>query len=449
MIAPLHWAGARRGTCVDEVMTRADATATRERAPSGATRERVRSGATRERVRSASAQLVAAPARHWMWVPLTIFLASRVVSTVLVLLSGQGQEPPPGVDGTFARNPSLGQLLASWDGDWYAGIAAEGYPRELPRADGAVAQNSWAFYPLLPALARMLMLTGLDFAWAASTVALTMSAAAFTLLFAMVRERTDDFTAALAVATLALGPIGLVFQASYTEGPALLLALLALRALGARRWGRLVVAGILLSFTRPITLPLAAVCGATWLMLWRRRGTDGFPVRDRLQLGASTVIIAASFLAWPAVAWLVTGEADAYRLTQGAWVDESGEWTTWLSGLVGRGVWEHTVVGVAALLLLVGVAARPAARAWPHEGRWWTVLYALYVLAATRPTSSTLRHLVLVAFPTWPVPDLSQRCRTVRTRVALALPVVAMCCLTQWWWVSTVWVTHGDRSYWP
>lgn len=387
---------------------------------------------------------------RWLWLPLGIFVVSRVVSTLMLLVAGRDQAAPAEIGRYFPDDPTLGELLANWDGRWYGEIASDGYPTELPRgADGEVVQNVWAFYPVVPALARLAMTTGLDHAWAASAVALLASAAACVLLFGMVRERSDDFTAALTVVGLSLGPVGLVFQTTYTEGPALLLVLLALRALGARRWARVVAYGLVLSLTRPITLALAAVCGALWVLLWWRRRTEPFPVRDRIGLAAATVAVAASFLVWPTVAGVVTGEGDAYRLTQTAWLHGLGGWATWLSGLVGRGTGVPTALGVVVLVFVGWFVLRRDAAAWPLEGRLWAGLYTLYILAATRPTASVVRYLALAAFPAWPLPEVSQRCRTTRSRIALAVPVVVACCLAQWLWTSLVWVPHGAVSITP
>ncbi|WP_139306659.1 hypothetical protein [Nocardioides exalbidus] len=93
--------------------------------------------------------------------------------------------------------------------------------------------------------------------------------------------------------------------------------------------------------------------------------------------------------------------------------------------------------------------ARRDARAWPREGRLWAVVYAFYILAATRPTPSVVRYLVLAVFPSWPLPELSQRCDTTAKRVALAVPVLLLCCLVQWCWVSAAWVQHGVYSVTP
>jgi len=386
----------------------------------------------------------------WVWVPLTIFAASRLVSTVLLLLAGRDQVAPPWGPQSFPDDPSLRELLGNWDGGWYHRIATEGYPSELPRTDGVVSPNPWAFYPLVPSLARLVMATGIDFVWAASFVSTIASAAACVMLFSLLRQRAGRFTASMGVATLVLGPVGLIFQTTYTEGPALLLVLLALRALASRRCAALTAFGLLLAFTRPITLALAAVCALTWVVLWWRRAREPFPVDERVRLAAATLVIGASFIVWPTVAGLVTGERDAYRLTQSAWINSGGSWATWLAGgLTSTDGLLATAVGLVAIALVAWVVIRPEAGLWSREARLWSVLYTLFILAATRPTPSVLRYLVLAFLPFWPLPELSERCRTTSSRLTLAAPTLVLCVLSQWWWTSTLWVPHDNANYPP
>lgn len=386
--------------------------------------------------------------RTWFLVPLAIFAASRVVSTVVLVVAGRSQVAPPGGAERFPASPTLADLLANWDGWWYRLIALEGYPATLPRVDGAVVQNTWAFFPVTPGTARLLMTAGLGHAAASTLVALVTSALACVVLHDMVRQRAGGFSAALAVAALCLGPVGVLFQTPYTEGPAILLVLLALRALGARRWGALAAAGVLLAFTRPITLPLAAVAGLAWIALWRDRERVPFPARDRVGLAAAGALIAVSTAFWPLVAALVTGEGDAYALTQQAWLYGRSGWGTWLSGLVGHGQLAAAVVGVPMLTLVAWAVLRRGASAWPREARAWALVYALYILAVSRPTTSILRYLVLTVFPLWPWPDVSARVRSPRARVAFAVPVLAAYVLAQWWWTTTIWIPHAS-SYYP
>jgi len=60
--------------------------------------------------------------------------------------------------------PSWEEHLRFWDSGWYNRIVEEGYPERLPvGGDGRVAQNTWAFMPLLSAAASLLGWTGWAF----------------------------------------------------------------------------------------------------------------------------------------------------------------------------------------------------------------------------------------------------------------------------------------------
>ena len=82
------------------------------------------------------------------------------------------------------------------------------------------------------------MLTGASFGLAASVVSLTCGAAAMCVLDRMLTPRCGRFVAALTVLAVCCAPPAPVLQVAYTESIGLLLVLLALRALEARRYGR-------------------------------------------------------------------------------------------------------------------------------------------------------------------------------------------------------------------
>ena len=54
---------------------------------------------------------------------------------------------------TTTAAPDFWGYLQSWDVQWYRRVAFEGYPLELPiDANGDVKQNTWAFFPVFPAI---------------------------------------------------------------------------------------------------------------------------------------------------------------------------------------------------------------------------------------------------------------------------------------------------------
>ena len=385
--------------------------------------------------------------RRWWALPLAIFVASRVVESLVLsqLLGMQHDWFIPAGGGPYhswGHPVTLVEGLSNWDGAWYRQIAQHGYPHHLPRIDGVVQQNAWAFYPMFPALARVVMLLGLSFETSAVIVSLVCAAVASCLLFRLVAEHASRFTASMAVIGLMFAPMAPIFEAAYTESLALLLLVLALTALGHRRYGWFSIFTLLVAFARPMSLPLALVCGVQWLLRWRRREQEPFEMRERIKLGAAAIWAALSFGLWPAVAALRTGEADAYFKTQNAWAGSSAAngWPSWLQ----QALHLQSIMAVSVVVGVLGGAialvVQRGARAWGPELRTWTWAYPLYILGTARPTSSIFRYLLLTITPFWPVPSVSERVRSVPARVGLVALVAGIGIALQYLWLSAYFV---------
>lgn len=390
--------------------------------------------------------------RRWWVLPLAIFAASRVVeSLVLQHLLGMQHDaymPAGGLpEKSWGHQVSLIEGLTNWDGRWYWKIVDHGYPHHLPRIDGVVQQSAWAFYPLFPALVRTVMLLGLSFESAAVTVSVVCAAMASCLLFRLVSEHASRFTASMAVVGLMFAPMAPIFEAAYTESLALLLLLLALIVLGRRRYGWFAFFTLLIGFARPMALPLALVCVVHWLLRWRHRHIEPFPVGERVKVGAAAVWAAVTFGIWPAVVALRTGELDAYFKTQNAWagITTSQAWPSWLQQAVQSPsqMTVYTVLGVLAGA--AALALQRGARAWGPELRTWTWAYPLYILGTARPTSSIFRYLLLTVTPFWPVPMVSERVKSVPARIGLVALVVGVGVTLQFMWLNAYYVIWPNR----
>ena len=109
--------------------------------------------------------------RFAIWFPLTVFLLARALNAVMIGLASGRQIaiPSVGLGGRLAiaspASPDFWVIAANWDGRWYGAIATYGYPDHLPvDAGGQVLPTAYAFPPLYPLLARLVMfVTGLDF----------------------------------------------------------------------------------------------------------------------------------------------------------------------------------------------------------------------------------------------------------------------------------------------
>jgi hypothetical protein len=394
--------------------------------------------------------------RRWPWwsIPTIVFLATRIPSGLMLAWVGRDQLPPgPPVPGEMVPSrvapPTYWHLVANWDGQWYQRAAEHGFPSHLPLLHGVVQQNTWGFYPLYPLTVRVVMLTGLPFGAAASLVSVACGTVAVCLLYRMLMPGCGRFAATLTVLALSTYPASVTLQVAYTESMALLLAMAALMCLGRRRYAALLLVAVLLSLTRPIVLPLALVIGVHWLVRWRRRHEDPFPVREAVGVAAVAVLTALTFLIWPLVAALVTGRWDAYSATRQAWdLEHAQGWPSWLLVFVGDGTVALRVVVGAGVVGVAWAVARRWARLWGTELRTWAWAYPLFILGTTRPTFSIFRYAMLAAVPWWPFPEAGRTVVTARARVGLACVVLAFGLAFQLVWMRWFYViTPGALGY--
>lgn len=339
----------------------------------------------------------------WWAQSLVVWALSRIWAWAVFSTVGRQQGPGPWGDG------ALGYLefTGTWDSDWYERIAREGYPSSLPR-DGAgqVQENAWAFYPVYPLVVRAVSaVTGAGWDVAASAVSLAASLGALLLVHRLFLRFARPATALWALAFVAFGPVSAVLQVPYAES--LHLALLAGALLLVVRGNHLAAAPVvlLMCLTRPAGVPFAAALGITWLVRSVRRHRAG-ELRRAVDaadgLLALAVFSCAAALAWPAIAWTVTGEPSAYTDTETAWRGGGGlvpvvPWFDASAGLFGPALGL-----VAPVLLVAGAAALLRARAVRERldllVRTWLACYAVYLLLFLHPQTSTFR-LLLPLFP--------------------------------------------------
>jgi hypothetical protein len=354
-------------------------------------------------------------ARSSRWAtPLLLWLASRVVSTLLLgtvylLATANGWH-----FASYRREPSFATFSGSWDASFYRTIAEHGYPRVLPTdAAGHVVPNPWAFLPLFPGVVRAVMsLTGASFWVAGVLVATLCGAGACVVLFRLVLAVADARRARWATALFAFGATGFLLQVAYAESMFLLLLFGALLALVRRRYGLVAVLGVVAAFTRPGVLALAVAVAVHLVVRWvaaRRAGgapaVDGepFPWRERVVVVGTGLVVAAAGLAWPVVASTVTGRPGAYLDTELSW---------WV-GFVGRvdftpltpwflmaGRWLGPAGLVLVVVVLVATAwflGRRDVRSLGPEVLGFVVAYVAYLVAVFLPQQSLPRLLMPAA----------------------------------------------------
>ncbi len=205
----------------------------------------------------------------------------------------------PGAGGPFLTS------LTSWDGWWYTGIARSGY-----HAAAVSGQyHDYAFFPLYPALVRLLSLATPAFdGLIAVLLSNVLFLVALWLLYTLTREVLDEERALWSCVLLAVFPFSWVFSMAYGESLFLTLSLGSLLAAERGRAGWASVLASLAGLTRlqgvVLIVPLA-------LILWGR-------VRDRRRLAWLALVPAGAlgFLGWVA---LLTGTLNGYNQAQDAW----------------------------------------------------------------------------------------------------------------------------------
>jgi hypothetical protein len=404
---------------------------------------------------------------EWILVPLVIFLVSRLIGGWFIVLGADQQVPLLKTSPAYTvKYPTVGApgylgVATNWDGQWYRSIAENGYPTTLPMENGTVRQNEWAFFPVFPLLARGIMfLTHWDFALAGTVISLVAALGACLILYRMLLRAGGRPVAIAGIVGLCTFPTAPALQVAYSEGITLLLLVASLDSLSRQRYKPLIPLVLLLSLTRPVVLPFAAVIAVHGIVRWRGSrmdnspGRDGLPKRERYVLGAAVLLAAASAGLWPLTAAIATGRADAYTSTQAAWGANQGARGLWGNWFVDAAISDDplTSLGIlsTAVVLLVLLALRPGTEALGAEVRSWSVAYSLFLLLATRPTPSMLRYLMLGMLPLWPIPARDQS-RSLRRLDWTTLGVVAAAGLVaQYLWVTrvfTVAVAPEVQSY--
>ncbi|MDQ0768467.1 hypothetical protein QF031_001216 [Pseudarthrobacter defluvii] len=390
-----------------------------------------------------AAHRVASAVGSWpSWLQVTaLYAAARLVSACIFMAAALHQGPNP----WFPPKPDYWNFINIWDARWYGQVIANGYPSVLPTdSAGNVQENTWAFYPLYPALAGGLSrLTGLSSAASLTLIAMLAGWGAALAVYRLFRQKAGHPSAMWGVAFFSAFPVSAVLQVPYAEPLSLLLLAWALLLVVRRHYLWAIPVVVLLCLSRPVGVPFAATVGL--LLVFRavafvrggpQRGDDdaAHSGRDLAALTGLTAVAGVSALAWPAMAWAATGDPRAYTKTETVWRGQD---------LVPFKPWFDTgvelfgpVLGVLAPLAFVALFGamlflRPVVRLGV-ELRLWCACYMGYLLAFLHPQTSTFRML-LPLFPLALGAVFLSRSRAYRGAV------VVMFLLLQVVWIVWLW----------
>ncbi|MCB4208152.1 hypothetical protein [Arthrobacter sp. UM1] len=338
---------------------------------------------------------------RWPWplAVLCVFLASRAVSTAVLLGVAATQPASP----WGAAHPGYLDFLGFWDSEWYRRVFEHGYPDVVPRTGtGAARENTWAFLPLFPMLVRAVSpFFGGQWMPTAAVLAPVCGLFAAAALYLLFRPLLGHGRALWAMALVLFSPLGALFQVPYAEPLHLGLVALTLLCLGQRRFAAAIPLIVLSALARPTAAPLAltvlVLCGY-WMTGERKRGLA--PGDVVALLGCAVAALIAG-VAWPVIAWIRTGEPSAYTDTETVWrggsLDLFSPWLDRAEAMFGPGPLAWAALGLVVLLFAALLVSRPLRAA--GVTLWsWCFAYVLYLAAVFDPQTSTFR-LLLPLFP--------------------------------------------------
>jgi hypothetical protein len=376
-----------------------------------------------------------------LWFPLVVYIASRLITAAYMIAAAS------------AHRTGYDNLATAWDGVWYRSIATGGYPSSLPiGVNGQVEQNTWAFSPGYPLIVRGLMaVTGLNFSVVAPALSLALGAVAIVVVFVLMERAVSRFCACACVILTCTFMAAPVFQIAYSDSLALLLLASALLKVRERKYLATAILLLLLALTRPVVLAFIPVVIAHGVGRLVGRASDPFPVKDRRAVALLAGWCVAATALWPVIVAISTGDIFAWTKTQEAWrtTPHFAPLIGWPASFLYHFGWPALVMLVITVLLTLGLALRPGARAWGPELRTWSVAYPAFLLLATVPGPSVIRWLLL-AFPLmWPFPE-TEATRSERSFRLIFIAALAVFGLAlQWFWVSSYLASTPPSSWYP
>ncbi len=261
-----------------------------------------------------------------LWVALPAWALARVlVGAGFVVAVIVSDELRPG-----AIPFQIEQGIFAWDGAFYRDLGDYGY--------GGLAREAYRFFPLFPALGRLVALplfgqVGL------ALVLVTQVGALFAggLIRRLVLLETGDAAAAdRAPWLLALLPPAVVLVLTYAEPLFLVLAMADFLALRQRRWAWAAGAGVLAGLTRPTGLVLMVPAA---IEAMRNVRTVGLPeLLARLAAVGAPLVGTAGYLVWvqrQTGDWLLPVRLQNVEGLRGGWENPAFRFVDSARGLLG------------------------------------------------------------------------------------------------------------------
>ncbi len=228
-------------------------------------------------------------------------------------------------------------LLTSWDAQWYAGIARDGYGFVRVHDDGRLLSD-YAFFPLYPFLERMVaQVTGLPYVDAGLAVSWLASVAAAWGIFAVADRLYGRRVGVLATVLWAALPVGIVSSMAYSESLFTALAAWSLYAVRTERWVWAGLLACLAGLTRPVGAAVVAAVVVPALLRWVqavRAGRPGSTSRSQVpRLALAAVLAPLGWFGYVGWVGLQTGTPTGYFTVTSNWgntVDGGSAFARWI-----------------------------------------------------------------------------------------------------------------------
>jgi hypothetical protein len=367
----------------------------------------------------------------WWVQVLVIFAASRVVTTIILLVFAWLQLANPWT----GAHPDYFSFAEIWDGNWYHIVATSGYPSTLPHdSAGHVEQNTWAFLPAYPFLVGALsFITTLPFSVVGVFVSVGFAAGTALVFYKVLEPKLGAGTALFSVVLFCFAPLSPILQVDYAESMQLFFLACSLLYLLRRNYWMMLPFVAFMSFTRPTGLAFALALGLHVIFRFVARHYDPYPVREVIASVAATVLSGLLGYAWPFIAGVVTGVPDAYTATELSWRSPYVGWgglvpfEPWVQGAK----WWFEQIGstaslgygalvVAIILFAVMLFTRPV-KSLGVDLRIWIASWTIYILAVFFPQSSVFRLFV----PIFPILGAIAQPKSLIYRIGIVLLFIA------------------------
>lgn len=344
--------------------------------------------------------------------PLLLYGVTKLVGlgvfATLLTYAGDFREKNP----RFGGGAHWWDVLGTWDGWWYLQVAEHGYhptPLIPLGSDGlfTVQQNSVAFFPLYPALIRMVSeTTGLGLYGSGILVSVVSSFVAAAGIYAVISLLAGARAGTIAAGLWAVAPGAGVEWAVYSESLFVALAAWTCYAVMTRRWPAAGLLAFVAGLNRPTSAVLIGAVGLAALWALARPATR----REHGVRGPVCAMVVAPlgllfYVAW--VGWS-TGEAMAYfRLQREGWAHYfdygAYTWDVLRNLAVGRGDYPFAfstpdLLSLQLVVALPFVIALMLRRRPPLVLVAYTLATIVTVLGTQQMFGNTMRYLLPV-FP--------------------------------------------------